>query len=53
LNITHTQTFVLNEFVVDEIRYKQFNEPYIKKEGTPERFVWDIFCDYLANDNQA
>jgi hypothetical protein len=50
LNITQTQSVALNDLVVDEIKYKQFKGRFIKEEGTPDKYVWEIFCDYLTNE---
>ena len=33
---------------VDEDLYRQYFDSYIKAPGTPNKPVWDIFCDYIA-----
>ena len=32
---------------IDKELYKSYKETYIKEAGTPEKPVWDVFCDYL------
>ena len=39
------------QLVVNKEAYKNYRENYIKKEGTPERLVWEIFADYLEDIN--
>jgi hypothetical protein len=40
----------LNQYVVDENKYAQYKEKYIKEPGTQEKFIWELFCDYLDED---
>ena len=47
INITNTQSIALKDVTVDKIKYRQYKEKYIKEPGTPEKFCWDIVCDYL------
>ena len=51
INITNTRSITVKDIIVDKIKYRQFKEKFIKEPGTPEKFVWDIFCDYLDNMN--
>jgi hypothetical protein len=37
------------ELGIDEEKYSQFMESYIKKTGSPKRYSWDIFADYLES----
>ena len=36
---------------IDRELYKSYKETYIKELDTPEKPVWDIFCDYLDKMN--
>ena len=36
---------------IDKKLYNSYIKSYIKEPGTPEKPVWDIFCDYLDNLN--
>jgi len=37
------------EMVINKEIYHRYKNHYIKKQGTPEKPVWDIFCEYLQN----
>jgi hypothetical protein len=37
------------EIEIDEEKYSQFLNNYIKKSGSPDRHSWDIFADYLES----
>jgi len=51
MNINHTQSIQVKDLIVDKTKYRQFKEKFIKEPGTPEKFLWDIFCDYLYKMN--
>ena len=36
---------------IDKELYKSYIETYIKEAGTPEKPVWDVYCDYLDSMN--
>ena len=36
---------------IDRKLYKSYKQTYIKETGTPEKPVWDVFCDYLETVN--
>ena len=36
---------------IDKELYKSYKETYIKEAGTPEKPVWDVYCDYLDSMN--
>lgn len=40
-----------NELLLDERAYAQYKNKYIKKDGTEEKFFWQIFADYLRGRN--
>lgn len=39
-----------SELFVDESKYKNYIETYIKQSGTPEKLLWDIVIDRMEND---
>jgi hypothetical protein len=34
---------------MDDEKYSQYLDYYIKKQGSPKRYSWDIFADYLES----
>ena len=44
-----SQTIINDQ--IDIRLYKSYKETYIKEAGTPEKPVWDVFCDYLDTMN--
>lgn len=40
------------EMTIDEEAYRRYKNLYIKKEGTPEKPVWEIFSSYLMQETQ-
>ena len=51
INISKKWTDGFNKIVVDKKIYKEYKKQYIKEPGTPKKFVWEIFCDYLDQLN--
>jgi len=49
INIEKLNDFKIDEISINKTKYKSYKEQFIKKAGTPEKFVWDIFCDYVDN----
>ena len=50
INIDHYQSIDWNkELSVNEQKYQQYKNLYIKREGTPVKPVWEIFCDHLRS----
>ena len=47
INISRKRSINFNQVTINKKKYSQYKEQYIKETGTPEKFVWDIFCDYL------
>ena len=47
INMSHAPSVTVNDFDVDERKYSLYKNRFIKEPGTPEKFVWDVFCDYL------
>ena len=37
------------ELEMDDEKYSQYLDYYLKKQGSPERYSWDIFADYLES----
>ena len=37
----------------NEKLYKIYKEKFIKEPNTPDKFIWDIFCDYLDKVNNS
>lgn len=37
-------------FSIDRESYDNYFNDFIKAEGTPEKFIWEIFVDYLENE---
>ena len=36
--------------LVDEKKYQNYIETYVKQPGTPERSLWDIVIDRMESD---
>lgn len=50
INIDHLSGFDgKKETAFDKEVYARYINLYIKKQGTPEKPVWEIFCDYIQN----
>jgi len=48
LNIDHTSGFNRDkEMEINEEAYLRYRNNYIKKTGSPEKPLWEIFCSYL------
>ena len=52
INISEKWIINMNKINVNNKKYVQYKEQYIKEPGTPEKYVWDIFCDYLDSLNE-
>lgn len=37
------------ELEMDDEKYSQYFDYYLKKQGSPEQYSWDIFADYLES----
>jgi hypothetical protein len=48
-NISHVKCD--DEMKINEDAYRRYKNLYIKKEGTPEKPVWEIFSSYLLHEN--
>jgi len=53
INLDHTGRLP-KEIVLqlDPVAYKNYRSNYIKKEGTPEKPLWEIYSKYLLTDRQ-
>lgn len=52
INIDHEYEFNWEkEMKIDEEAYRRYKNLYIKKEGTPEQPVWEIFSSYIQKEN--
>jgi hypothetical protein len=48
INIDHMSEFNWNhEMEINEEAYLCYKNNYIKKKGTPEKPLWEIFCSYI------
>lgn len=48
INIDHVSEFNWdNEMEINEEAYLHYRNNYIKKQGTPEKPMWEIFCSYI------
>jgi hypothetical protein len=47
INMTESLTVQLPRHEVDYEKYSQFKQQFIKETGTPQKQLWEIFCDYL------
>ena len=47
VNISNALDLTMINDQIDDRMYKNYKENYIKEAGTPEKPVWDVFCDYL------
>jgi hypothetical protein len=48
VNVDHQGEFSLeNVTTIDDEAYTKYITNYIKKPGTPEKPIWDIFASYL------
>ena len=52
INIDHLSEFDWDkEMKVNEEAYLRYRNLYIKKPGTPEKPMWEIFCSYIQQKN--
>jgi len=52
INIDHVSGFDYDkEMVINEEAYLRYRNHYIKKPGTPEKSMWEIFCSYIQQNN--
>ena len=52
INIDHLSEFNWDkEMEVNEGAYLRYRDHYIKKPGTPEKLMWEIFCSYIQQNN--
>ncbi|MCK9630274.1 MAG: hypothetical protein M0R30_01415 [Methanoregula sp.] len=48
INIDHLSDFNWeNEVKINNMAYLSYKNLYIKKQGTPEKPLWEIFCSYI------
>lgn len=47
INISTSYIINLANIKVTSSKYNNYKNLYIKESGTTEKFIWDIFCDYL------
>ncbi|MCH8012529.1 MAG: hypothetical protein IIA61_11370 [Candidatus Marinimicrobia bacterium] len=52
INISLNRIPSINIDPINEDAYKEYKNSYIKMEGTPERPIWDIFCDFIDSRNK-
>ncbi|MDP2813940.1 MAG: hypothetical protein Q8N92_05775 [Erysipelotrichaceae bacterium] len=51
INIDHLSGFnAENEMKINEEAYRNYKNLYIKKQGTPEKPMWEIFCTYIQQE---
>ena len=53
INITKNLPSNYSKISVNEKLYKIYKEKFIKEPNTPDKFIWDIFCDYLDKVNNS
>lgn len=54
INIDHVSGFDLDrEMEIDHEAYFRYRDLYIKKQGTPEKPLWEIFCSYIKQDKMS
>jgi len=52
INIDHVSGFDWDkEMKINEKAYLRYKNLYIKKSGTPEKPMWEIFCSYIQQNN--
>ena len=52
INIDHVSGFNWDkEMGINEEAYLRYRNLYIKKQGTPEKPMWEIFCSYIQQNN--
>jgi hypothetical protein len=52
INIDHLSKFDCDkEMEINEGAYLSYRSYYIKKPGTPEKPLWEIFCSYIQHNN--
>jgi hypothetical protein len=52
INIDHISEFNWDEEMkINKDGYYRYKYNYIKKQGTPEKPMWDIFCSYIQQNN--
>jgi len=47
VNISNDLDLTMINDQIDDRMYESYKDTYIKEPGTPEKPIWDIFCDYL------
>ena len=52
MNISKDKSIKFKDIAVDKNKYKNFKEKYIKESNTPEKYVWEIFCDELSKNEK-
>ena len=50
INISKKWSDGFKEIITDKKKYNVYKEDFIKEPGTQEKFIWDIFCDYLEKE---
>ena len=53
INISKTLPDSYDNLKINKKKYEFFKERYIKEKNTPEKFIWDIFCNYLDKLNKS
>lgn len=51
INLSNNYELRENDFIYDKKFYDKYKNDYIKEMGTPDRPIWEIFCDYLDKVN--
>ena len=49
INISNQNSAEISDNEFDKEKYQSYMDLYIKESGTPNKFVWEIFCDYCDN----
>jgi hypothetical protein len=49
INISDNCNIDIDKIKVNNFKYDDYRLKYIKEPGTPNKFISDIFCDYLDN----
>ena len=51
INLSSNYEIRENDFIYDKKFYDKYKNDYIKEMGTPDRPIWETFCDYLDKVN--
>lgn len=49
INVSESFKDNFRNLKINKKKYDFYKESYIKEKNTPNKFIWEVFCDYLDN----